>query len=202
MVVEDYVGMPGYEEEGWGDGSEQDHGDGGDGCESASETNSDHENDDESDQTDADDEDEHDDSEPSSSDKKDSDADEEEDLEFAGTPLRPLAKDRGLTVKEILKREVEIASLTGRSMLADYHTAITEDGEEILIPLLLTYLPNIQTLYMVVPDEYWEEPKPIMDLLTDTEKVREYQVLQKLEAVYLCSALRKFDHQSTFDKMH
>ncbi|KUJ17264.1 uncharacterized protein LY89DRAFT_718006 [Mollisia scopiformis] len=75
--------------------------------------------------------------------------------------------------KEILKIEAEGLGVPNRNMLADYRTAVTENKEEILVPLLLTYLSNLQTLYMVAPEGF-----TIGD-----------GILQKLETLYICSAL-------------
>ncbi|KAH8672633.1 hypothetical protein BGZ60DRAFT_429955 [Tricladium varicosporioides] len=88
---------------------------------------------------------------------------------------------------DILRKDAEEHGLD-RDVLVNYHKAMNEQDERILIALLLCSLPNLQTLYMVVPELRWDDP--LQKILFEEFAKKESKILQKLETLYYCSSLR------------
>jgi hypothetical protein len=76
-----------------------------------------------------------------------------------------------------------------------YANILFEEDEDELIILLVSSLPNLQKLYMVLPETWEPEHNVLHRFLENTSKLAAFNVLQQLETLYICSALCK-----TFDK--
>lgn len=70
-----------------------------------------------------------------------------------------------------------------------------EENEDKLIALLFSMLPNLQTLWMVMPEVHYEteyEDNVLSQFLEKTDYLATSGTLQKLETLYICSPMRKF----------
>ncbi len=87
-------------------------------------------------------------------------------------------------------------TLTGREgILVDYFDILHEENEDKLVILLLSKLPNLRTMWMVMPEVSFEWSYPdnaFCQFLENTSDLATSGVLQKLETLYICSPMRKF----------
>ena len=83
-----------------------------------------------------------------------------------------------------------------RHLLLKYHASIytmTRDFA-VLVAHLLASLPNLQHLYMVFPEPRFgrTEQNAIQRMLETSFEAPENTMLEKLETLHICSALREF----------
>jgi hypothetical protein len=70
----------------------------------------------------------------------------------------------------------------------DYGQSIRDRSEDNLLALLLTKLPNLQTLHIVIPEDDFA-----ISMLISEEISNNMPILGSLHTIYLCSALRKLN---------
>ena len=73
-----------------------------------------------------------------------------------------------------------------KAEIFDFEMDIRERKEDVLIAMLIATLPNLTTLYVVLP----EDQEAVLNLVKRAVRP-ESVLLQRLETVYICSALRK-----------
>lgn len=83
-------------------------------------------------------------------------------------------------------------------VLLNYAEILYETDEDKLVIKLLTLLPNLQTLWLVLPEDWaWHpEENKLHRFLDDTQGLARLGVLQELERLYICSPMRKFPFSS------
>jgi hypothetical protein len=69
---------------------------------------------------------------------------------------------------------------------AHFEEAIRDRNEDALLTLLIAKLPNLHTLYMVIPEEAYS----IQNYIGEVSERGTLGVLENLETIYICSALR------------
>ncbi|KAF4631609.1 hypothetical protein G7Y89_g6528 [Cudoniella acicularis] len=86
----------------------------------------------------------------------------------------------------LLQSDAESLGLK-RDILVNHHKASNEWNESVLISLLISKLPNLQTLYMVVTGVPWYDH--VQKMIREESKKEHSNVLQNLETLYYYSSL-------------
>ncbi|KUJ17635.1 uncharacterized protein LY89DRAFT_668939 [Mollisia scopiformis] len=125
---------------------------------------------------------------------------EVDEVETLG-PLRPLAYDtclgdcshgREFAARQI-GRDSDLKILPEWKDAVYHHSEIQrEENEEELVTLVLSKLPNLKTIWMVMPEVYldWSyKENPFCQYLDNTSALASSGALQKLETLYVCSPM-------------
>jgi len=125
--------------------------------------------------------------------------DSESDVEDAsGGFLGPINVRETGDFYDVLRKEARGLGFPYEDFLVDYYQCAygeeEEEGkryEEKLLASVISHLPNVQTMYIVAPEEQWDNDKrQIRVMLEKSNAGIGPGVLSKLETLYICSALR------------
>ncbi len=73
-----------------------------------------------------------------------------------------------------------------------YANILFEEDEDELVILLLSKLPNLQKMWMVMPEQYDLKRNVLCKFLGNNALLASCGILQKLETFYVCSPMRTF----------
>ena len=106
--------------------------------------------------------------------------------------------------KYILRKAASNLDLEDSEALLNCYEVMHETDDDELLVRLISLLPNLRTMFMVMPDNEewykdWSDHRTSNDTLTPLAKLvklasedKESTVLKNLETVYISSALRKY----------
>lgn len=99
--------------------------------------------------------------------------------------------------------------LEREGILVDYRKIWLEESddeqkkENELIIMLLQKLPNLRTMWMVMPEVHWTyDGNVLYEFLEDTKSLISSGTLQKLETLYICSPMRKSPRSTSNPRAH
>ncbi len=107
-----------------------------------------------------------------------------------GNPHRPEASEIRRT--KVLQQTALSLDME-ENFLVDYRTSILDKNEDKIISILLSRLPNLRSLYMVYPEQYFQfdgEGGDIQRMINKSLEDENSAILRNLETLYMISALR------------
>ncbi len=102
-------------------------------------------------------------------------------------------------ISQMLQRAAIEAGLDRNTLLKHHASVYTKKRNfAVLIGFLLASLPNLRHLFVVFREpSYWTlEQRAIQRMLEESFENKDEAILQNLETLHICSALRQFRHSS------